>query len=309
MKEKQFPRISVLIITYNQEKLIGRALDSILTQREWGLKDIIVCDDCSTDNNWRVISEYAAHFPEIVRPYRNQHNLGIYGNLQNGLTYLVDTDVVYLCSGDDALCDGLFRKAIQFIHDKKLDVEKDVFTVYCDWKAVSPSGKERIYYNNLIEKGYNPVSLKLRQLICNRSTAVSINVYKKFRPVPVDRGVSVAEGLFDIQLQIHSEKNFYFPFVGSIYYMGIGVSTKMNDQESLLDVIECCEEYLKMDVFSNSDRKYIQYLITRFSFYIHKSFLKFLKVWCFYFVSLKYRIDWKFIVTDMICMLKNDRKR
>lgn len=291
MDVKDLPRISVIVITYNQEKLIGRALDSILIQANWGLKDIIVCDDCSTDNNWQVIFEYAEKYPNYIRAYKNISNMGIYGNLQQALTYLEDTDLVYMCSGDDAFCDGLFKGAVQVIKNKKIDLKNDLFAIYCDWKMMYPNGEEKIYKNDLIAKGYNAVSLKIRGLVENRSMGVSINVYKKYLPVPLDKGVSVAESLFDTQVEILSQKNYYLPIVGSIYYAGIGVSTKMNDKKSLLNMIEANKELLKALDLSLSDRYFLHFLIETFHFRIHKSTSRFFKVWFYYFISIKYRTD------------------
>jgi len=96
----EYRKITVVVITYNQEDIIGRCLDSILCQKEYGLKDIIVCDDCSTDHNWDVIKGYQEKYPDYVRAYRNEPNKGIYGNLQHALTYIEQTDLVKMCSGD-----------------------------------------------------------------------------------------------------------------------------------------------------------------------------------------------------------------
>ena len=74
--------INVLILCYKQERIIGRAIESALCQKEWGLKNIIIQDDCSPDGTWEVLQEYARKYPDIVKPYRNEHNLGIYGNWQ-----------------------------------------------------------------------------------------------------------------------------------------------------------------------------------------------------------------------------------
>lgn len=303
MENKKLPQISVIVITYNQEELIARALDSILIQVEWGVKDIIVCDDCSTDNNWSVISDYAIKYSKYVRAYRNDFNRGIYGNLQNALTYLTDTDIVYLCSGDDVFCKGIFKGAIQVIQEKELDCQNDAFTIYCDWKTITPKGEELVFRNNLIDRNYDSVSLKLRQLIGNRSCGASISVYKRFSPVPLNRGVSVAENLFDIQLQIHSDKNYYFPFIGSIYYSGIGVSTKMNDKFHLQNLIESYRELLSTLCLTNSDRRYLLFVIERYSYILHRSVCGFFKTWFYYFGSLKYRLDLKYILRNMVVML------
>ncbi len=48
------PDISIIITTYNVERYIERAIESALTQQGVTL-EIIVVDDCSTDNTWQVI--------------------------------------------------------------------------------------------------------------------------------------------------------------------------------------------------------------------------------------------------------------
>ena len=83
-------RIVICIVSYNQEDVIGRTLDSILNQKEWGLFKIIVSDDCSKDRTWEILQEYKGKYPEIMDIHRNEHNLGIYGNVAQSNTYLPD---------------------------------------------------------------------------------------------------------------------------------------------------------------------------------------------------------------------------
>lgn len=287
MKDQNNKRLTIIIITYNQENLIGRALDSILIQKEWGVKDIIICDDCSTDNNWKVINKYAQEYPDIIRAYRNEKNLGIYGNLQHGLTYIQETDLITFCSGDDAFCDGYFKVIQDYLKDKDLDYQNEPFAIYSDFKFVYPNNKEKIFYNKNIKLKTNPISLKLRNLIYNRSVFCSLNLIKSYHKVPVDRGVSVAEGLFDLQMTLHSKKNFYVPVVGSIYYAGIGVSTKMWTPQHWENMIERNKEYLMIPELSKSDIAYINHTTYLLSFYKNPTFKKYLKTWYYYIKSGK----------------------
>lgn len=299
----EYKKITVVVITYNQEDIIGRCLDSVLCQKEFGLKDIIVCDDCSTDHNWEVISDYKERYTDYIRAYRNEPNKGIYGNLQHALTYIEPTDLVLLCSGDDALCPGYFEAIQNFIIRTNITKFKEKFVIYSDWKVSTPDLKEYFFYNDYISKGYNAVSLKLRQLICNRSAIMSYATIKSFYEVPVNEGVSVAENLFDSQVQIHSEKNYYCPYMGSIYYSGIGVSTKMNTVPHIQNLILSYERLRELGLYDNKDLFYIDYLICRLSYRINKSVKLFFKTWYYYLKSIRYNFDVKFICRDFIYMI------
>lgn len=61
------PKVSVIVLTYNQEKLIGRTLDSIIAQECDFPFEIIVGEDCSTDGTLTVCREYEARYPGIIR--------------------------------------------------------------------------------------------------------------------------------------------------------------------------------------------------------------------------------------------------
>ena len=157
-------KINVLIITYNQEGVIGRALESVLIQKEWGLNQIIVCDDCSTDNNWEVISRYVEMYPNIITAYKNTSNLGIYGNCEKLVSLRGNADLFYILSGDDALCDGLFRHVHLLIEKKHIDVQNKAISLYFDWKVVTPKGKMIVFRNDKIEKGKKPKAIILENV-------------------------------------------------------------------------------------------------------------------------------------------------
>ena len=60
---KKIPAVSIVIPMYNTEKYIGECLDSILAQTFQDF-EVIVVDDCSTDNSRAVVESYLPKFNE-----------------------------------------------------------------------------------------------------------------------------------------------------------------------------------------------------------------------------------------------------
>ena len=92
--------ISVVILTYNQQDTIGRAIDSVLMQKCHVPFEIIIGEDASTDNTRVICQEYAKKHPDIIRLFCNEQNKGITDNyfdclLQCRGQYIAD------CAGDD----------------------------------------------------------------------------------------------------------------------------------------------------------------------------------------------------------------
>ncbi len=68
--------ISVVVITYNHEKYIRQCLDSILMQNVDFSFEIIMGDDCSTDQTAEIIKEYQQRNPHIIKPTLRSVNVG-----------------------------------------------------------------------------------------------------------------------------------------------------------------------------------------------------------------------------------------
>lgn len=70
------PKLSVILITYNHEKYIRKALDSVLMQETSFPFEIVVGEDCSTDNTKNIVKEYVKKYPEKIRLIDRKKNTG-----------------------------------------------------------------------------------------------------------------------------------------------------------------------------------------------------------------------------------------
>ena len=219
-------RISVLIITYNQESVIRRTLDSVLQHKDWGLYEIVVNDDCSKDKTWDILQEYKEKYPSIVKPYRNATNKGIYGNAQELYYHRGEAELFLFLDGDDIICPDLFKELQAFIKNSRVDTSSNM-AIFFDWKSIMPNKKETIYRQNLVLKEKHPYSLAIRGHLTFRGAVFSSKVLDKYSPAVLDKGLNLAEAIWDFQGIRLTESFYYVPFVGTAYYQMIGVSTSL----------------------------------------------------------------------------------
>lgn len=92
--------ISVIVCTYNQEATIARTLDAILMQQCHVPFEIILSDDCSSDNTLSICKTYAEQYPDIIRLIANTQNKGV---VKNYFDCILEARGQYIadCAGDD----------------------------------------------------------------------------------------------------------------------------------------------------------------------------------------------------------------
>lgn len=74
------PMLSVWMVAYNHEKFIRQSLEGALNQKTNFPFEIIIGEDCSTDNTRAIIKEFEATFPDIIKPIYHSSNVGAYRN-------------------------------------------------------------------------------------------------------------------------------------------------------------------------------------------------------------------------------------
>lgn len=97
-------KISVGVITYNQQDTVRQTLDSILAQKGDFDLELVIGEDCGSDNTYAICQDYAERYPNIVRLLPNTHNLGIMANFARVMQACTG-DYVADIAGDDYYCD------------------------------------------------------------------------------------------------------------------------------------------------------------------------------------------------------------
>lgn len=95
--------ITVLIITYNHENTIARAIESVLNQKTKFNFKVRIYDDASNDNTFKIIKKYVSNYSDRITLIRRRKNLGE----KNQFYALHDIKTKYfaILDGDDYWCD------------------------------------------------------------------------------------------------------------------------------------------------------------------------------------------------------------
>lgn len=124
MSTTEKPLVSVWMAAYYAGDHIAQGIESILMQETDYPYEIVINDDCSGDNTWEVVSQYAAKYPDIIRAKRNEKNLGLCANVLDTKLRCKGKYIVNL-SGDD-----------YWIDKKKIQKQADFLESHPDYVAV-----------------------------------------------------------------------------------------------------------------------------------------------------------------------------
>jgi glycosyltransferase EpsE len=129
-------RISVLMGIYNCAATLDEALESLYAQTYREFK-IILCDDGSTDNTYKVAQTHAKSHGNVVL-IKNERNMGLNYTLNHCLEY-ADTEYCARMDGDDISLPTRFETEINF-----LDTHPEYDIVTTPMKYFDKSGVFRI---------------------------------------------------------------------------------------------------------------------------------------------------------------------
>ena len=126
------PRVSIGMPVYNGERLMRRALDSLLAQTFTNF-ELIICDNASTDATKRICLEYAAK-DERIRYYRNDAPIQPISNFNRVLGYA--SGEYFMWAAHDDCWAPLFIEELA----KSLDINPQAVLAFCRFANVSDDG-------------------------------------------------------------------------------------------------------------------------------------------------------------------------
>lgn len=222
---------SILIISYNQEDVISKAIESCITQTELPY-EIVISDDCSKDKTFDIISKYQKKYPHLIKINRNSSNLGIQGNIEK-ILFLSTGNVVSFCGGDDTLKTDTIEKVNDAIISKGLNCDEDIFVLVSHSTLKFKDGYKQVRRND--DTGYSFFSAMIRKHYSFTKIGISRKVFDDAE-YPSNLGLW-SDWAWDVNMSLKVKKIFFIDNHFYNYNVGVGISSKTNDKELLKSYI------------------------------------------------------------------------
>lgn len=104
--------VSVLIAVFNSKDYIKECIDSVLNQTYTNL-EIIILDDCSTDDTFNILSKIAI-LDKRIKIYKNEKNIG-YLKTFNILLTLANGEYISFIDSDDIIDENKILKQLNYL--------------------------------------------------------------------------------------------------------------------------------------------------------------------------------------------------
>ncbi len=181
------PDISIVVPLYNEEESLPELADWIerVCSEHGYVHEVIMIDDGSTDDSWKVVEELSEQYPEVVKGIKFQRNYGKSAALNEGFKAAKGNVVITM--------DADLQDSPDEIPDLYRMVTVEGFDLVSGWKK---KRYDNALTKNLPSKLYNAVNrrvsgIKLHDMNCGlkayrRNVVKSIEVYGEMhRFIPV----------------------------------------------------------------------------------------------------------------------------
>ena len=180
------------MITYKHEPYIAQAIEGVLMQETDFPVELVIGEDCSTDNTRKICEDYARRFPDKIRLLARERNLGMCENFLQTIR-ACNGEYVAFCEGDDYwIKKQKLSEQVEFLaaNPHYSGACSSVYLQQSDSKHLRPQllhreleNEEDVTLVRLLEN----FTLHTATFMCRRS-ALSLNVFAKGAPA-MDIGV------------------------------------------------------------------------------------------------------------------------
>lgn len=256
------PIISVIVTTYNQEKYIAEALDSIFQQKDCPKFEVIIGNDCSTDSTGEIIENYRKKYPEIIKVLPRPKNLGMQLNLKNCIENS-SGEYIAICEGDDYWVD-CYKLKKQYELLKNSENASFCFNDIYIRNEISGDVKLKRHIKN--SKRRLPQNITFEDLIEYQNPVANFSccMYKKETLKYIPEAYWNAKGadfLFHMYL-LDNSTGIFLKDICSVYRINNNsIYASQDNEQKITNLIEAIMNYNKM--FQNKYKKSFYILLKK----------------------------------------------
>lgn len=162
--------ISIIVPNYNHQKFLSQRLDTIFNQTFQDF-EVILLDDCSTDDSWEYLKEYK-HHPKVSHCIRNEINSGSpFKQWKKGLE-LAKYDWIWIAESDDF-------SELDFLESLIAQIDNEVSLIFAKSEFVDEKGLPLFF--NRINNEIQSYDLGKKSIIMNGTQFISeFLVYRNY---------------------------------------------------------------------------------------------------------------------------------
>lgn len=185
------PLVSVKMLAYNHGEFIGEAIESVLMQKVDFEYEIVIGEDCSTDNTRDIILDYQIKYPDIIKPILRDENIGATYNSYDA-AMKCKGEYIAVLEGDNFWTDSnKLSKQVQFLRENSnyALVASRYYVVNKDSEVISHSNNKDLIDKRIGKKEFlkygaglaHPTTMVYRNIFYNSDKDYKIiTTYNKF---------------------------------------------------------------------------------------------------------------------------------
>lgn len=230
MLDSQSPVVSVIILTYEQERFIAQAIESVLAQKVNFDYEIIIGEDCSQDHTDSICQEYSDKYGFIHVLPRTQ-NLGVTANWCD-CVQKASGKYLMMLDGDDYWTDtSKMQLQVDFMehHPECVLCHTGADCLYMKYGCIRHITKRNVPEGNIQQMIMSGQEKMTGSTICYRTSSV-------IEHIPFDRYISEHFPCEDwptiVILSGYGEIR-YLPVVTTVYRVGHESITNQHDYDKI----------------------------------------------------------------------------
>ena len=110
---KENPKVSVIMLAYNIGAYVETAIRSVLRQETSYNVQLVIAEDCSSDNTLSICRQYKQLYPDQITLVEHEKNVGLQQNFMDAHSHCLG-EYIAICDGDDY---WIYKKKLQCMTD------------------------------------------------------------------------------------------------------------------------------------------------------------------------------------------------